>query len=246
LSYNQKKDIYLNYHNLGYDFQIGINKIHPSIFRNHIRVIDEILSKDKDMNISITFDDGYEGIYKYAKPLLDKTKIKRKKVFIIGDYIGKNNTWDFSFLFNYYKHLSKNQIRELYQSGWEIGSHGLSHKSFLSMNNSQVKKEVIDSKQILEDIIDAKVQSIAPPFSHINQEVYDLCVEAGYNSIYIQNSVEIQTIEDVNIYSRNNVYSIDRNLNIIKKVKSSKMENKKEKFISSFNNLTVLCSKIIK
>ena len=114
------------------------------------------------------------------------------------------------------------------------------------MNSSQVKKEVIDSKQILEDIIGAKVQSIAPPFSHINQEVYDLCVEAGYNSIYIQNSVEIQTIEDVNIYSRNNVYSIDRNLNIIKKVKSSKMENKKEKFISSFNNLTVLCSKIIK
>ena len=53
------------------------------------------------MDISITFDDGYEDIYKYAMPILKKErKIKSPSVFIITDYINKFNTWDYSFYFN--------------------------------------------------------------------------------------------------------------------------------------------------
>ena len=243
---HQKKHIYLNYHNLGDGLQIGINKVHPSIFNKHINVIEYFLLNNDDISISITFDDGYENVYHYAKNILDKSKISSAKVFIITDYIGKENNWDFSFMINKYNHLNNNQIKSLHAKGWEIGSHGLSHKSFLSMSMIELRKEIFDSKKILEDIIGEKIYSIAPPFSHINQQIYDTCVDAGYTSIYIQDKVEISLVEGSSLYIRNNIYSIDKNSNVMRKINSNKLEAKKEKFISSFNNLTVLFSKIFK
>ena len=149
MTLNPKKNICLNYHNLGYGPQVGINKIHPRIFENHIKIIDGFLSKHNDIDISITFDDGYENIFKYAYPILSNSKIREKKVFIITDYIGKKNSWDFSFYFNQYNHLDKNQIKMLHANGWGVGSHGVSHNSFLSMNKSDTKKEIFDSKRII-------------------------------------------------------------------------------------------------
>ena len=245
MSKNSKKNICLNYHNLGYGFQVGVNRVNPVIFYNHIKVLEDILSKNSDINISVTFDDGYENIYKYAQPLLNKSTIKDKKVFIITDYIGKKNEWDFSFHFNRYNHLNKDQIRKLYADGWEIGSHGLSHKSFMEMNKNDAKNEIVSSKKNIEDIIGEEVKSIAPPFSAINQDIYDICAEAGYNSIYIQKEVSVYPIDGVDICYRNNIYSIDKNDNIRKKINLDTLEKKKENFISSFNNLTILLSRFL-
>ena len=47
----------LNYHNLGYNPQFGINKVHPAIFKNHVDICNDL---SKDVDITITFDDGYE------------------------------------------------------------------------------------------------------------------------------------------------------------------------------------------
>ena len=182
----------------------------------------------------------------YAEPFLKNSKIKEKKVFVITDYIGRENTWDFSFYFNRYNHLNREQIKSLHSDGWEIGSHGVSHKSFLSMSLDKVKEELILSKEILEDIIQNEVKSIAPPFSDINQEVYDLCVETGYDSIYIQKQASIRVVDDAKLFYRNNVYSIDRNDNIMNKINMDSIEKKKEDFISSFNNLTILFSNFMK
>ena len=57
------KKICLNYHNLGYNPQFGINKVHPINFKNHIDIINNEIDKDPNLDVSITFDDGYENIY---------------------------------------------------------------------------------------------------------------------------------------------------------------------------------------
>ena len=243
---NPQKKIYLNYHNIGCGFQIGINKVNPIIFQNHIRIIEKYLSENPKADISITFDDGYENIAIYAQPFLKDSRIKEKRVFIITDYIGKKNTWDFSFYFNQYNHLNRDQIKALYSDGWNIGSHGASHRSFLSMSADEARIELISSKEYLDDIVGAEIKSIAPPFSDINQNIYDLCVEAGYDSIYLQSKPSIKLVDGVNLFFRNNIYSIDKNDNIISKINANKGEERKEEFISSFNNLTVLFSKIFK
>ena len=241
---NQKK-ICLNYHNIGYGWQIGVNRVNPIIFKNHIRVIKKIASKNSNLEITLTFDDGYENIYTYAQGELNGNSTIKKKIFIIKDYIGKENSWDFSFYINRYKHLNKEQIKSLSNSKWEIGSHGVSHQSFLSMDNNSAKKEIEESKKYLEDITGREVSSIAPPFSGIDQKIYDFCVEVGYKSIYIQKKVNLSPVDDLAIYIRKNVYSIDNNYNIIKKINSNYMEDKKQNLISSFNKLTVFFSKYL-
>ena len=239
-----KKKIYLNYHNLGYPPQIGINKVNPNIFNNHIRLLDNIILKSEGMlDISITFDDGYENVFRFAQKILETSQIIDKKVFIITDYIGKSNNWDFSFHINKYKHLSESQICNLSSSDWEIGSHGTSHRSLLSMSFSEAKDEIVESKKKLEDITGKEVFSIAPPFSLINQKIYDCCGESGYRDIYLQKTTDIHESKEIKIKYRNNVYSIDNNRNIIAKINKERGERLKESFISSFNNLTVFFSK---
>ena len=132
--------------------------------------------------------------------------------------------WDFSFYFNRYNHLSKDEIIKLSSSSWEIGSHGQSHRSFLELEKDELKAEIFESKKILEDITSNKVLSIAPPFSQINQRAYDYCVEAGYKYIYLQNHVDIKESQSSSIIKRKNVYSIDTNRNIINKLKNKKDE----------------------
>ena len=193
----------------------------------------------------ISFDDGYENILKYAQKPLENSRIQEKKVFIVTNYIGKYNSWDFSFYLNRYKHLNKNQIKELSSMKWDIGSHGLSHQSFLSMSFDNAKNEIINSKNILEDIVGNKIISIAPPFGQINQRIYDICVEVGYKNIYLQNNFPKISLDTANIFVRRNIYSIDNNLNILKKIKLENIERKKEKIISSFNNLTIFFSKYV-
>ena len=246
MSLKTKRTICLNYHNLGFGPQIGINKVNPIIFRDHLEVINQILSKDLNLDIVLTFDDGYENIYSYAHKQIDENSRIIKKVFIIKDYIAKENSWDFSFKINRYQHLNKKQILGLSQSNWEIGSHGSSHRSLLSMSPKAARMEIEESKKYLEDIIGKEITSIAPPFSAIDQRVYDICVEVGYKSIFIQKNIDLSLVEGVNVHLRKNIYSVDSNYNIIKKINSNKLEDRKEKFISSFNNLTVFFSKIFK
>ena len=69
-------------------------------------------------------------------------------VFPVADYIGKINSWDITFgRFNKASHLTSIQILELSESGWEIGSHGLSHTAFTVMSDKVLKNELMKSKE---------------------------------------------------------------------------------------------------
>jgi len=240
------KNIYLNYHNLGFSPQIGINKVHPLIFNNHIEIINNYMKKKSDTSIHITFDDAYENIYKYSFNILDRSLVSSKIIFPITDYIGKFNDWDFTFMINKYRHLGAEKIKSLSKAGWVVGSHGKTHKSLELMSDSETLIELKESKDCIEQLIGRSVDSFAPPFGFIGQRVYDLCVESGYRNIYIQKHRVRQPVNNIRIIKRQNIYSIDRNNNILMKLSGKKWEDRKESFISSFNNLTILFKKTIK
>ena len=227
----------LNYHNLGYNPQFGINKVHPIIFKNHIDICNDFNS-NKNIDLTITFDDAYEGIFTFARKILNKSNIKRKIVFPIVDYIGKNNTWDSSFYLNKYKHLTIDQIKILVSEGWEIGSHTCTHKYLGKLNNDEINSELVTSKQKLEEIINDEVTSFAPPYGIIDKRVLEISESVGYKEIFIQKNKNIIYSDSILLVERNNIYSIDRNKNIINKINNSYLEKKKENLISSVNIIT--------
>ena len=227
----------LNYHNLGYTPQFGINKVHPIIFKNHIDICNDFNS-NKNIDLIITFDDAYEGIFKFARKVLNKSSIKRKIVFPIVDYIGKYNNWDSTFYLNRYKHLSLDQIKILVSEGWEIGSHTCTHKYLGKLKRDEIVNELAVSKQKLEEIINKKVTSFAPPYGIIDKRVLEISKSIGYKEIFIQKNKNIVASDDILLVKRNNIYSVDRNKNIINKINNSCRAKVKENFVSSLNIIT--------
>lgn len=74
-------------------------------------------------------------------------------------------------------------IREIYDAGHAVGSHGMHHLNVKNLTNEQFKNEVTESKNLIEDILSDEVNSYrAPEFSLelSNNNFYKILSEAGY------------------------------------------------------------------
>jgi len=196
-----------------------------------------------DSKYKILFDDGYESVYKIAFPLMEKYGFTGL-VFPVAHYIGQTNRWDVTFgSLNKATHLTAEQIKILSESGWEIGSHGLTHTAFTSLSDKILKIELEESKRILEDVIEKEVISITPPFSRWNEHVKDLILQCGYQKIYYQHGLNFKS-DDV-LVPRHSMYSIDGKSSILRKLNNSKMEVLKELIIHNCSTLTVAVKEIL-
>lgn len=75
------------------------------------------------------------------------------------------------------------QAEELLAYGMEIGSHTLTHPILSQVNSEQHKKEIIDSKSILEQRLNCEINSIAYPVGRYycyNEKSIEYTAEAGY------------------------------------------------------------------
>ena len=92
-----------------------------------------------DKIVILMFDRGYKSIFSMAKPIMDKYGFKAS-IFIACDYVndGDGMDWD--------------QVRELYQNGYDIQSHGLEHKRLTELkSSSEIDTVVSGGKDCLEE-----------------------------------------------------------------------------------------------
>ena len=64
--------------------------------------------------------------------------------------------------------------RQLLDAGWEIGSHTRSHPDLRSLAEEEVKRELSESRAMLEQQLDTTVESFAYPYGRCNDRVRDL------------------------------------------------------------------------
>lgn len=72
------------------------------------------------------------------------------------------------------KQLAKNPFIEL-------GSHSYSHGEIVGVNENVLNKELIGSKEILENLSKTKIEGFRPPREEIDDEIAKKLVEAGYS-----------------------------------------------------------------
>ena len=137
-------------------------------------------SHNKSNLIVCTFDDGYENLHKYALPVLNKYNFTAT-VFICVENIGGTNKWNCKDIKNR-KHLTELQLQDLKNSGWEIGSHGLTHNSLLKLTDKELQNEIYDSKKQLESIF-GLIESYAYPYGDFNEYIKKK-VAANYHTAY--------------------------------------------------------------
>ncbi len=126
----------------------------------------------------LTFDDAYSCIEDAAEVMQQYGFVGT--CFVISNFMGKANSWDYRFGIRNWKHADTALLRHLLQAGWEIGSHTANHSYLPSLDDHALKYELIESKRALQREFQTQVDSISYPFGRTNQRVCKLAHSAGY------------------------------------------------------------------
>lgn len=140
--------------------------------------------------ILITFDDGYEDNYKNAYPILKKYGFTGT-IFIITSFVGK-----------YDNYLTWDQIKEMKANGMDFQSHTVDHKSMTELTVPQLKDELVNSKQALDEQLNQDTKFMAYPTGTYNLYIAKLVKDAGYKGAF--------TIKYGNVDKASNMYALER------------------------------------
>ena len=185
----------------------------------------------------ILFDDGFQSVM----PFSDQLKAFSPMMSIITGYIGGESNWDLR-LGGYGKnHLTKENIRNLSDKGWLIISHTVTHRALDVLSDDQVRLELIQSKNKIEDLTGKSCQSLSFPFGRFNEKVLDIALSAGYEHFY-SNRLGLTNQKVHSVYS---VYRWDDISTVRKKLERNYLERRKLQLINYCSGGTVLLQKIL-
>lgn len=123
--------------------------------------------------VIITFDDGYSCVYEWAFPVLKWLDMKGV-LYVIPDVVGvKRYSND---------HFTWEHIRQMLESGFECGSHSMSHPDLTELSDDDLKYEIEESFSIINDETGVEPVSISYPRSQHNSRVRKTALKAGYKA----------------------------------------------------------------
>ena len=127
--------------------------------------------------IILVFDDGFKTVFTEAMPIM-------KGYGFIGTLASV--TRYASFTGNNTGYMKWNEINSLVNSGWDVESHSVTHSHMLSLNESEFRLELYNSREAIANKTGIIPQSFVFPFHESNQsytkicaEYYDLCWTQG-------------------------------------------------------------------
>ncbi len=218
----------LTYHKIAPWTEFGINVLSPQRFRQQVALFhsmgyrtitfQELLSDHNipEKSIIVTFDDAYQCVHQNAFPILSEFGF-RAVVFVVAGFINKMNEWDANFGAARFRHMSAEQLREISQAGWEIGAHGMTHRSFPQLKRKTLERELSESRRILEPISLKPIVSIAYPFGRQNRRIREMVKQAGY--VFGCKGIRGQSRNtDLHKLTRIPVYQFEKNRSVLKKL----------------------------
>jgi peptidoglycan/xylan/chitin deacetylase (PgdA/CDA1 family) len=126
-----------------------------------------------DRSFVITFDDGYESIYKEAFPVLQYYGLSATVFLTVGEKEVTNPAYRLPSL-NGRSMLSWPEIQEMTRGGIIFGAHTLNHPDLTRIPRERMEAEIRDSKKIIENTLGTPVSSFAYPYGRYNKSIQDL------------------------------------------------------------------------
>jgi len=140
--------------------------------------------------VAITFDDGYLDNYEHAFPLLQKHGLPATFFLTVG-LLEKHSaiTARFQMLmqssYEDIRPLEWSHVREMRNTGMEIGTHTFSHPNLAHLSPKAVEVELKRSKKIMEQRLGGPVTLMAYPFGkpgrHFREDTAQIAAAARYD-----------------------------------------------------------------
>ena len=129
--------------------------------------------------VVITFDDCPAGLLDHAIPELTRRGMTAT-FFAVAAKLGGNNDWDAEQGAPEIPLMTSVDLQKLADNGFEIGSHGLTHSNLRKCLPEQIRRELIDSRQIREETVGGPIRFFAYPFGEYPEGFSGYCQDAGY------------------------------------------------------------------
>ncbi len=131
-----------------------------------------------DRTVVLTFDDGYADFATTALPLLQRFGYPAT-LFVTTGWVADAGANSAGRPLD--RTLRWEQIRDISETGIEIGAHGHSHAALDELADDDLRMELTHSRALLEDCIGKPVPTLAYPFGYSNPRVRRAAKAAGYS-----------------------------------------------------------------
>lgn len=122
-------------------------------------------------NVRITFDDGNASDAAIAFPRLRAHNLTAT-FFIVAERIGQPGS------------LSSADLRTLVDGGMRVGSHGMAHRPWRSINDAELRRELVDAASAIAAATGQPVREVACPFGDYDRRVLGAVRRYGFERVY--------------------------------------------------------------
>lgn len=148
---------------------------------------DAILEPRPDRTVVVTFDDGYRSVLELGLPILSDLGLPAS-VFVPTSFVGSPEPMSWVGIDHWVDSRDRDELRclswddlgLLIESGWEVGSHTLSHPHLTQLDQATLQHELRGSREQCQEHLGRACDSIAYPFGDTDTRVVEVAAECGY------------------------------------------------------------------
>lgn len=137
--------------------------------------------------LAVTFDDAYRSVFELAAPVLARLGIPAT-VYVPTHWVDAGGPmrwpgiedWSDGAFADELRCMHAGQLRALADTGWEIGSHTVSHPRLTTLDDNVLDEELRASRTAVEELSGRACRSIAYPYGDVDARVTMAAAAAGY------------------------------------------------------------------
>ena len=186
----------LGYHKIDSRFELGFTQLGPRTFRRQIeslakagyrtlgsaellRCVTDGTAPGSRLPLVLTFDDGYAALAEHAFPVLADHGFTAL-LFVITDFVGKENTWDVQYGWRRFYHLSWDDLARWREKGIEVHSHGATHARLTWLSDGEAEDELGRARETIIARLGEAPIGVAYAYGAADARVCALAAAAGY------------------------------------------------------------------
>lgn len=153
-----------------------------------------------DRAVAVTFDDGLADFAENAWPRL-RDRGMPATLYPVAGYVGARSSW-LSGEAGRSRMLTGGELSALAEDGVEMGAHSMTHPQLDQVPVASARREIVESKDALEQMLGRPVTTFAYPHGHHTRTIKGLVADAGYTSA--------AAVRNMFSHDRDDVYAVAR------------------------------------